>query len=402
MVVPADLLRHESEYRIRTALTNDAGTFQDQATIDFVPSKCHWFEVVDAGVRLGSQALSFTPGAEDVFFQLELKRNEALDCSQFSFFDAFDGLDFDYVVTDSVDYIDAKPVAVFQAFDSLSGEAVTQQDGPTPEGLRVNVTIPADEQTKLPVFQEIMILMTVRWTNSRYPGMEDLTRQATFQNLLYTIKFEPLANFLVAGLVASQVNVTRDEALILDASSSYITNMPESAQFRALAYEWVCPEGLEALCEGQGGSQLAVSWAQAQAAGIVYEVAYGFSINVIWAKADGTLEQETLSESVTWYDLVMPDFTITFAPDPVLITDDDHTLFYLEPVNFDVDDIRDYDVGWSLEPELLDRSNRTVLSYGQIMQVVRGSYEENTEYTVSLTVTSLKLARLSQTSTVTF
>jgi hypothetical protein len=42
-----------------------------------------------------------------------LKKNEILDCSQFNFFDAFDGIDFDYVITNSADYIDAKPEAVF-------------------------------------------------------------------------------------------------------------------------------------------------------------------------------------------------------------------------------------------------------------------------------------------------
>ena len=131
-------------------------------------------------------------------------------------------------------------------------------------------------------------------------------------------------------------------------------------------------------------------------------MAYTFSINVIWAKADGTIETETLSESVTWYDLVLPDFAITFEPDPVLITDDTNTLFYLEPVNFDIDNIRDYDVVWTLEPELADPSKRSILSYGKIMQIVRGSYAGNTDYTVALSVTNLKLAKLATTKTLNF
>ena len=68
------------------------------------------------------------------------------------FFDAFDGLDFDFILNNSVDYIESKPEAVFHAFDAATGEAITQQDGPTPDGLMVNVTIPADEQSKLPIF----------------------------------------------------------------------------------------------------------------------------------------------------------------------------------------------------------------------------------------------------------
>ena len=48
--------RHESEYRVKTFLTNDQITFSDSAEIDFIPSKCNWFEVIDAGVRFGSES----------------------------------------------------------------------------------------------------------------------------------------------------------------------------------------------------------------------------------------------------------------------------------------------------------------------------------------------------------
>ena len=113
---------------------------------------------------------------------------------------------------------------------------------------------------------------------------------------------------MVAELVASTANVTRDETLVLDASSSYITNMPESLQNKQLAYEWLCPEGMESICEGQNAGQLLISWGQVISNGVVYEVPYSFGIKVIWAKADGTLETETLTEQVVWWDLVMPDF----------------------------------------------------------------------------------------------
>ena len=123
---------------------------------------------------------------------------------------------------------------------------------------------------------------------------------------------------------------------------------------------------------------------------------------MIWAKADGTLETETLTESVTWWDLVMPNFSITFEPEPVLITDDTNTLFYMEPINFSADDIRNYEVTWTLEPELDDPTKRSILSYGKIMQIIRGSYAPNTDYTVTLTVTNTDLDKLSATKTVQF
>ena len=135
---------------------------------------------------------------------------------------------------------------------------------------------------------------------------------------------------------------------------------------------------------------------------MVFEIPYTFGIKVIWAKADGTLETETLTESVTWWDLVMPNFSITFEPETGLITDDTNTLFYMEPINFSADDIRNYEVTWTLEPELDDPTQRSILSYGKIMQVIRGSYAPNTDYTVTLTVTNTDLAKLSATKTIQF
>ena len=41
-----------------------------------------------------------------------------------------------------------------------------------------------------------------------------------------------------------------------------------------------------------------------------------------------------------------------------MITSTDDTLFFIDAVNFDVDDIKDYSVVWNLIPELPDASKR--------------------------------------------
>ena len=48
-----------------------------------------------------------------------------------------------------------------------------------------------------------MIMMSVHWTSSRSWDM-NLTKNLVFQNILYMMKFEPVANVLFADLVASQ------------------------------------------------------------------------------------------------------------------------------------------------------------------------------------------------------
>ena len=44
---------------------------------------------------------------------------------------------------------------------------------------------------------------------------------------MMTIKFAPSDSALYANLIASSTNVIRGEDLILDATSSYISNVPE-------------------------------------------------------------------------------------------------------------------------------------------------------------------------------
>ena len=72
-----------------------------------------------------------------------------------------------------------------------------------------------------------MIMLSAHWTSSESANPQ-LTSDIIFQNLLYTIKFEPTANVLFADFVANKQNVIREETLILDAGSSYISNMPEN------------------------------------------------------------------------------------------------------------------------------------------------------------------------------
>lgn len=100
--------------------------------------------------------------------------------------------------------------------------------------------------------------MTVHFSNSQYDDIS-LTKQITFQNLLYTIKFEPQENSLQANLLASSNQVIRDETLILDASNSFISNMPQSVQRRSLGFRWNCPESFIEFCRTEVGDRLEIT-----------------------------------------------------------------------------------------------------------------------------------------------
>lgn len=214
-----------------------------------------------------------------------MKRNTQLDCSQFDFFDTFVGLDFEFTMTDTADYISYIPKMDVVAFDADTGVVVELGDA-TPSRMLVNVTMPMKEQQRLPVFKDVMVMMSVHWTSSKSWDLE-LTQELLFQNVLYMFKFEPIANVLFAELVASQEAVTRDETLILDASNSYISNMPLMIQRRSLAYDWNCPKIFQSYCDKQAGDQLAIPFDVVKETEIDFERPYTFEVTVIWAKPDG-------------------------------------------------------------------------------------------------------------------
>lgn len=142
--VPSTILRHESEYELTASLTNDELTFLKSSSVKFSPSKCKWFTVVERGVSEGYDIFQVSPGTEDIVFQLELKRHPDLDCSSFDFFNAFSGLDFEFLMTDTADYISYIPQMEIFAFDPVSENEVKFGDV-VPETLLVDITMPKSE-----------------------------------------------------------------------------------------------------------------------------------------------------------------------------------------------------------------------------------------------------------------
>ena len=117
------------------------------------------------GVREGYTVLEVSPGTEDIHFDLELKRNPGLDCTEFDFFNVFSGLDFDFIMTDTADYISYKPQMQIELSNPVTQQQLRLGDA-TPEQLKISITMPMIEQEKLPVFQDIMIHMTAHWASS--------------------------------------------------------------------------------------------------------------------------------------------------------------------------------------------------------------------------------------------
>ena len=82
-----------------------------------------------------------------------MERNPGLDCTEFDFFDAFSGIDFDFIMTDTTDYISYKPEMKIKAYDpNISSRTVVEFGDVAPEKMLIDITLPLTEQEKLPVF----------------------------------------------------------------------------------------------------------------------------------------------------------------------------------------------------------------------------------------------------------
>jgi len=98
--------------------------------------------------------------------------NELLDCSKFTFFDQVDKLDFDFLLLNTNEFIEVQPEISFNQ----------TQTG------NIMLKLPASEQTKMPVFTDIQLLVTIRWKNANFqPEFNELV----FQNIKITLRFEP-------------------------------------------------------------------------------------------------------------------------------------------------------------------------------------------------------------------
>ena len=118
--------------------------------------------------------------------------------------------------------------------------------------------------------------------------------------------------------------------------------MPQSLRRKGLSYSWVCPEGIEALCQDQTSPVLSIPWEKVIENNVPFATDYTIKLIINWSKTDGTLETKTESSTVAWFDVEMPVYDLTYTPDPVLVTYTKNTVFTITPSNFEVTDMRNY------------------------------------------------------------
>jgi hypothetical protein len=113
-----------------------------------------------------------------------LKINPSAACEKFNFYDEFSYVKFEFVaMTDDESYMLEQPEVEILLISANSTKP-SDETGVNPEiteqseeeiklirqakDLIVNVTIPASEQVKIPVWTDIKVLMTIHWSSSQF------------------------------------------------------------------------------------------------------------------------------------------------------------------------------------------------------------------------------------------
>jgi hypothetical protein len=107
--------------------------------------------------------------------------------------------------------------------------------------------------------------------------------------------------------------------VILDASASRITNVPEFASQKDLTFQWKCPRQFKNFCLTKGDT-IKLGWNDVKRMGVNFEYPYKFDLIITWAKPNGLVVAKRLSQTITWYNAARPDFNIVYRPSPVLVT----------------------------------------------------------------------------------
>lgn len=233
----------------------------------------------------------------------------------------------------------------------------------TAEDLTILITLPTTEQYKVPVWSDVKMLMKIQWTSSE---LDLPINHDTFQHYLYTIKYAPATTYLIAMIEPNYNYVQKGQTLIMSSNETTVSGLHPSQVKDMLSYKWVCPVGLQPLCEGQTGPNLYVPWNRIGQVALNFSQIYEFSAEITWHKPDGTNETRIATNDVQWYNLQKPVFKIDNLEDQVLTTSTSPTTFTIEGLNFDsFGDMSIYKIDWEIEPRLQNQFATKSINYGQ-------------------------------------
>lgn len=181
------------------------------------------------------------PGDADIQIQLELIQNPKLQCNElFNFYAKFDhdAFDFKFIIDNEKDqYLINQPFVSWKL----------QYEGESEESLSgIQITIPADEQYKLPIWTDIKLIMYIEWTSKNY---SEYRQPGTFQNVMYTMQLSPKTAQLSTALVANTKEVSRGQTLTLMANQTTVMGINPIFVQDQMKYKWFCPENLQDICD---------------------------------------------------------------------------------------------------------------------------------------------------------
>lgn len=226
------------------------------------------------------------PGKADQKFYIQEVRSTDPGCKNFDFYSKFDSFDTEFVLSGDNKFIVNYP--------NMNITEV-QKDG---EPLRFECVIPRAEQFKLPSNRYIYIIFTVHWTNANFIDVID-AKSLVFQNIVNEIHFEATDKVLVSQLIVNQNNIEGAMPLVLNASSSFVSNVQFYEARRNLTFEWTCPELFVTFCQAVSSPVIQIPWLDVNnIVNMTFDTPFEFSVNISWISDDKLVDNKILTKTI--------------------------------------------------------------------------------------------------------
>jgi hypothetical protein len=86
------------------------------------------------------------------------------------------------------------------------------------------------------------------------------------------------------------------------------------------------------------------------------------------------IQKKIASVQVVWHNTTLPQFSIAYTPKPILFTSSQNTRFSIQPANFNLSNLVNFEIEWKVQPALVDQDAIKYINGSQIIQVKEGSW----------------------------
>ena len=114
------------------------------------------------------------------------------------------------------------------------------------------MVIPLDQQQYFAVMRTVNVKISLKYTNLEYESYVD-SGMNTFQDLLISLYFASAAQTVQPMVSVSNTLMLKGEDLQVDATETFVENVPDEDKQKDLVFSWECSSLIQAICTENAG-----------------------------------------------------------------------------------------------------------------------------------------------------